>query len=481
MWPHRRLAWCLGVWASMWTTAQLEQLASTDRSPTKKHGADDWPAEQSQPQPPSTDDPPRPQLGGPLLDGGSETTTVASADETADAVAMLGYYALASPTEPQLLDHYSWAQISMLRFYRDGAEPGLAEHYGTRAPETFFGRVLSSLGSMLTPAKSHPPPSDPRAQAEQMAQLEAVLKRAVSLRLTNEKAVGITRENVESGRQTAAQYIAIWEKRVGEAESYDERPELDTQWVPDGCSQVCMQCAVGFWLLRRRHHCRGCGWLLCDDCSSHRQPLKTVVTESFGSQPGEEGKTYRVCSECRDVGVDMKRSMDIFAKGGKISHEQAMRIWEIYDADGSGTLSREELRHVLVDCLREQRASLVRAAGEARHEADEEVRRLLRAPSFSPELGGSLQNMAAFASKMAAGLVTQVSYEIDRQLADPAPLVEETFARMDADGNGNISRAEFVNVIGEILAPPGLEGVAAFDIDVDGGAQAPSGGACLMM
>ena len=313
------------------------------------------------------------------------------------------------------------------------------------------------------------------------AQLEAVLKQAVSLRLTNEKAVGITRENVESGRQTAAQYIAIWEKRVGEAESYDERPELDTQWVPDGCSQVCMQCAVGFWLLRRRHHCRGCGWLLCDDCSSHRQPLQTVVTESFGSQPGEEGKTYRVCSECRDVGVDMRRSMDIFAKGGKISHEQAMRIWEVYDADGSGTLSRSELRHVLVDCLREQRASLVRAAGEARHEADEEVRRLLRAPSFSPELGGSLQNMAAFASKMAAGLVTQVSYEIDRQLADPAPLVEETFARMDADGNGNISRAEFCNVIGEILAPPGLEGVAAFDIDVDEGAQAPSGGACLMM
>ena len=104
-----------------------------------------------------------------------------------------------------------------------------------------------------------------------------------------------------------------------------------------------------------------------------------------------------------------------------------------------------------------------------------------RAPSFSPELGGSLQNMAAFASNMAAGLVTQVSHQIDRQLADPAPLVEETFARMDADGNGNISRAEFCSVIGQILAPPGLDGVAAFDIDVDEGAQAPSGGACLMM
>ena len=88
---------------------------------------------------------------------------------------------------------------------------------------------------------------------------------------------------------------------------------------------------------------------------------------------------------------------------------------------------------------------------------------------------------SAFASKMSAGLVTQVSYEIDRQLADPAPLVEETFARMDADGNGNISRAEFCHVIGEILAPPGLQGVAAFDIDVDERAQAPSGGACLMM
>ena len=90
--------------------------------------------------------------------------------------------------------------------------------------------------------------------------------------------------------------------RVEEAENYESKPEVEAEWIPDGCSQVCMQCGVGFWLLRRRHHCRGCGWLLCDECSIYRQPLETIVTPSFGRTPGEAGKLYRVCSACKSFG-----------------------------------------------------------------------------------------------------------------------------------------------------------------------------------
>lgn len=300
-----------------------------------------------------------------------------------------------------------------------------------------------------------------------MARLEEVLTQAVNLKLTNGKAVGITRENVESGRQTAAQYIAIWEKRVQDAELYEGKPEIETEWIPDGCSQVCMQCAVGFWLLKRRHHCRGCGWLLCNDCSSYRQPLDTIITPTFSSEPGEPGKKYRVCNECRTFGVDMKRTMDILNQGGKISTEQAEQIWERYDEDQSGTLSKAELTHVMTDCLKDQKATLQRAAAAATAEAKSEVDKLISDPKLkegSAIMSPAVEHLAGFAAGLAKGLVSQCLAQVDAQLADPSPLVDKTFARMDSNDDGVITKDEFVALIGEVLAPPGLaDACDAFD------------------
>jgi hypothetical protein len=54
-------------------------------------------------------------------------------------------------------------------------------------------------------------------------------------------------------------------------------------WVPDDFSKDCQKCDVPFTLLRRRHHCRLCGALVCNECSSNR---KLIPTES---------KPVRVC------------------------------------------------------------------------------------------------------------------------------------------------------------------------------------------
>lgn len=42
------------------------------------------------------------------------------------------------------------------------------------------------------------------------------------------------------------------------------------QWMNDSESDCCLECNSSFSLLLRRHHCRRCGGLFCDNCTSKR-------------------------------------------------------------------------------------------------------------------------------------------------------------------------------------------------------------------
>jgi hypothetical protein len=47
-----------------------------------------------------------------------------------------------------------------------------------------------------------------------------------------------------------------------------------TEWMRDDEAPNCMRCDQPFnTLTRRRHHCRNCGGIFCDRCSSNRLPL----------------------------------------------------------------------------------------------------------------------------------------------------------------------------------------------------------------
>ena len=59
-------------------------------------------------------------------------------------------------------------------------------------------------------------------------------------------------------------------------------------WVPDELVASCTSCDQTFTLLRRRHHCRSCGQIFCNQCSSHSVPL-----QQFGYN-----KPVRVCDRC---------------------------------------------------------------------------------------------------------------------------------------------------------------------------------------
>lgn len=45
-------------------------------------------------------------------------------------------------------------------------------------------------------------------------------------------------------------------------------PPEQHEWVSDDVSDHCLICCSEFSFFNRRHHCRGCGSLVCNSCSS---------------------------------------------------------------------------------------------------------------------------------------------------------------------------------------------------------------------
>ena len=44
-------------------------------------------------------------------------------------------------------------------------------------------------------------------------------------------------------------------------------------WVPNQNQPACARCELEFTFYRRRHHCRLCGHIFCDDCSPYKTPI----------------------------------------------------------------------------------------------------------------------------------------------------------------------------------------------------------------
>eukprot|EP00437_Effrenium_voratum_P019755 CAMPEP_0181454416 /NCGR_PEP_ID=MMETSP1110-20121109/30226_1 /TAXON_ID=174948 /ORGANISM="Symbiodinium sp., Strain CCMP421" /LENGTH=577 /DNA_ID=CAMNT_0023578759 /DNA_START=42 /DNA_END=1775 /DNA_ORIENTATION=+ len=65
-----------------------------------------------------------------------------------------------------------------------------------------------------------------------------------------------------------------------------------TEWVDDAATDVCMNCHARFGVvqMRRKHHCRKCGKVICSACSRSRE----VVPEYHPVKP------QRVCTSCID-------------------------------------------------------------------------------------------------------------------------------------------------------------------------------------
>ncbi|GAM23386.1 hypothetical protein SAMD00019534_065610 [Acytostelium subglobosum LB1] len=62
-------------------------------------------------------------------------------------------------------------------------------------------------------------------------------------------------------------------------------------WIPDDQEDRCLNCSNQFNTLLRRHHCRQCGNIFCNNCSSKRQSLPQLHYD----------KPVRICNRCSDL------------------------------------------------------------------------------------------------------------------------------------------------------------------------------------
>ncbi|XP_068450868.1 FYVE, RhoGEF and PH domain-containing protein 5b isoform X2 [Clinocottus analis] len=76
--------------------------------------------------------------------------------------------------------------------------------------------------------------------------------------------------------------------------------------VPVSEVMMCMNCTSDFSLTLRRHHCHGCGRIVCRSCSRNRYPLKYM-----------KDRMAKVCDHCYNE--LKKKGGDVFALSGKSS------------------------------------------------------------------------------------------------------------------------------------------------------------------
>lgn len=101
------------------------------------------------------------------------------------------------------------------------------------------------------------------------------------------------------------------------------------RWVRDDLTESCVRCSAAFDLLKRKHHCRGCGLVCCGRCSSN---FERVV--KFGYV-----EPVRLCNECAATA----RSENAF-------YEKHLPLLEAGDLFSKYGLLRK--RHVLLKFVR---------------------------------------------------------------------------------------------------------------------------------
>ena len=93
-------------------------------------------------------------------------------------------------------------------------------------------------------------------------------------------------------------------------------------WVRDEAVSMCMLCDVLFTKLRRRHHCRACGRVVCGNCSSLKAALEY-----------KNGKLEKVCEACYRILVkgsseESSKEAKTKAKGSSILKiDSHSKIW----------------------------------------------------------------------------------------------------------------------------------------------------------
>ena len=97
---------------------------------------------------------------------------------------------------------------------------------------------------------------------------------------------------------------------TGDTKIVSSSKDKDMLWMPDKICKICYNCEDPFTIYRRRHHCRMCGQIFCDRCSSF------YVDGS--KMPNLGNGLHRSCSLCNELYISTENNK-LKNSGGRVS------------------------------------------------------------------------------------------------------------------------------------------------------------------
>jgi len=82
-------------------------------------------------------------------------------------------------------------------------------------------------------------------------------------------------------------------------------PKTRREWVSKTSASNCATCAKRFSLIRRKHHCRYCGSVVCDACSKERA---AIDLDHFGMSTKNSSESYRRAPTSKSDAASTERS-----------------------------------------------------------------------------------------------------------------------------------------------------------------------------
>ena len=69
-----------------------------------------------------------------------------------------------------------------------------------------------------------------------------------------------------------------------------DRVLKQNEWQPDSQHKMCQECGKSFSMFVGKHHCRYCGRVLCDACSSLKVKNLRTCKKNIGTYPQKSRK-----------------------------------------------------------------------------------------------------------------------------------------------------------------------------------------------
>lgn len=162
-----------------------------------------------------------------------------------------------------------------------------------------------------------------------------------------EKLVAIweaTQDYQRSARKLVEAYPDLAKDAVSQRASKQivSKPSSHAHWVPNQQRAQCRTCKTDFGVFTRKHHCRLCGEVFCDNCTRKQLDINNPLDEGRTGRLAGLHRNQRVCDACYDFWVTLRQDLaknppttDVVVQQDKKSGTSGARLYECYNSEGT--------------------------------------------------------------------------------------------------------------------------------------------------